>query len=46
MQFILFILDLVYRLCITLIIHEEIWEYNGEEKLHVGVREQKKVEYR
>jgi hypothetical protein len=25
--------------------HQQLWGYKVEEKLHVGVREQKKVEY-
>jgi hypothetical protein len=42
MQFILFILDVDYRLSITRIIHQQLWGYKIEEKLHLGVREQKK----
>jgi hypothetical protein len=43
MQFILFILDVDYRLCVTWIIHQQIWGYKVEEKLYLGVREQKRV---
>jgi hypothetical protein len=28
---------LYYRMCITWIIHQQIWEYKVEEKLHLGV---------
>jgi hypothetical protein len=34
-----------YRLCITWIIHQELWGYKVEEKLHLGVSEQKRVQY-
>jgi hypothetical protein len=39
-----FILDVDYRLCITWIIHQQLWRYKVEEKLRVGAREQD-VEY-
>jgi hypothetical protein len=32
-----------YRLCITLITHQQLWGYKVEEKLHLGVREQKSL---
>jgi hypothetical protein len=34
-------LDVDYRLCITWIIHQQLWGYKVEEKLYLGVREQK-----
>jgi hypothetical protein len=45
-------LDIIYlisfrcglcRLCVTWIIHQQLWGYNVEEKLYLGVREQKKL---
>jgi hypothetical protein len=36
----LFNLDVDYRLCITWIIHQQLWGYKVEKKLHLGVREQ------
>jgi hypothetical protein len=43
MQFILFILDEDYRLCVTSIIHQQLWGYKVEDKLYLGVREQKRL---
>jgi hypothetical protein len=43
MQFILFTSDVDYRLYIALIIHEQLWGYKVEEKLYLGVREQKRL---
>jgi hypothetical protein len=37
------ILDADYRLLITWIIHQQLWGYTVEEKLHLGVREQKRL---
>jgi hypothetical protein len=37
-----FYLDVHYRLCITCIIHQQLWGYRVEDKLHLGVREQKR----
>jgi hypothetical protein len=34
-----------YTICITCIVYEQLWGYKVEEKLYLGVREQKKVEY-
>jgi hypothetical protein len=39
-----FILDVDYRLCRTLIIHQQFWGYEVEGKLHLGVRT-RKIEY-
>jgi hypothetical protein len=41
MQFIKFILGVDYRVCITLIIHQQLWGYKVKEKLYLGVREKK-----
>jgi hypothetical protein len=30
-------------LCVTWIIHQQLWGYKVEEELHLGVREQKKM---
>jgi hypothetical protein len=38
-----FILGVDYRLCVTWIIHQQLWEYKVEDKLHLGVREQKQL---
>jgi hypothetical protein len=43
MQFIWFILGEDYRLCITLIIHQQLLGYKVEEKLYFGVREQERL---
>jgi hypothetical protein len=40
-----FILDVDYRLCITWIIHQQLWGYKVEEKLRLVVHEQKRIEY-
>jgi hypothetical protein len=40
-----FILDVDYTICITCIMYQQLWGYKVEEKLYLGVREQKKVEY-
>jgi hypothetical protein len=32
-----------YRLCITWVIHQQLWGYKVEEKLCLGVREQKRL---
>jgi hypothetical protein len=40
-----FILRVDYRLCVTWIIHQQIWGYKVEEKLYLGVRVPQ-VEYR
>jgi hypothetical protein len=37
-----FILHVDYRLCTTLIIHEQLWGYKVEDKLHLGVKVKKK----
>jgi hypothetical protein len=42
MQFYLFILDMDYRLRITLIIHKQIWGYEVQEKLYLGIYANKK----
>jgi hypothetical protein len=34
-------LNVDYRLCITLIIHQQLWGCKVEDKLYLGVREQK-----
>jgi hypothetical protein len=34
-----------YAICITCIMYQQLWGYKVEEKLYLGVREQKKVEY-
>jgi hypothetical protein len=31
-----------YTICITCIMHQQLWGYNVEEKLYLGVREQKR----
>jgi hypothetical protein len=38
MQFILYV---DYGLCITWIIHQQLWGYEVEEELHLGVHKQK-----
>jgi hypothetical protein len=43
MLFILFILDVDYTICITCIMHQQRWGYKIEEKLYLGVREQKRL---
>jgi hypothetical protein len=35
----------VITICITCIMYQQLWGYKVEEKLYLGVREQKKVEY-
>jgi hypothetical protein len=40
-----FILHADYRLCITWIIHQQLWGYKVEEKLHLGVREQNRLNF-
>jgi hypothetical protein len=45
MEFIYFILYVDYRLCMTWIVHQQLWGYKVEEKIYLGVRERKKVEY-
>jgi hypothetical protein len=46
MSFILFILDVDYTICVTYIMYKQLWGYKVEDKLYLGVREQKKkVEY-
>jgi hypothetical protein len=35
------ILNVVYRECIIGIMHQKLWEYRVEEKLHLGVCKQK-----
>jgi hypothetical protein len=41
----LFILDADYGLCVTLIIQQQLqlWGYKVEEKLNLGIREQKRI---
>jgi hypothetical protein len=34
-----------YTICVTCIMYQQLWGYKVEEKLYLGVREQKKVEY-
>jgi hypothetical protein len=43
MRFILFILDVDYTICITFIMYQQLWGYKVEEKLYLGVREQKRL---
>jgi hypothetical protein len=43
MEFIQLILDVDYTLSITWIMHQQLWGYKVEEKLYVGVREQKRL---
>jgi hypothetical protein len=39
----LFILDVDYTICITCIMYQQLWGYKVEEKLYLGVREQKRL---
>jgi hypothetical protein len=39
----LFILDVDNRPRITWILHQQLWGYRVQEKLHVGIREQRKL---
>jgi hypothetical protein len=39
----LFILDVGYGLYVTWIVHQHLWGYKVEEKLRMGVREQKRL---
>jgi hypothetical protein len=34
-----------YTICITCTMYQQLWGYKVEEKLYLGVREEKKVEY-
>jgi hypothetical protein len=43
MQFILFILDVDYTICVTCIMYQQLWGYKVEEKLYLRVREQKRL---
>jgi hypothetical protein len=43
MEFIQSILEVDYRLCIPWIILEQFWGLEVEEKLRLGVREQKRL---
>jgi hypothetical protein len=45
MYFILFILGVDYRLCITEILHQQLCGYNAKEKLHLQDTRTKKVKY-
>jgi hypothetical protein len=42
-NFLKFILDVDYRLCMIWIIHQQLWRYKVEEKLHLGVHQQKSL---
>jgi hypothetical protein len=39
----LFILDVDYKICITCIMYQQLWGYKVEEKLYLGVHEQKSL---
>jgi hypothetical protein len=39
----LFILDVDYTICITFIMYQQLWGYKVEDKLYLGVREQKRL---
>jgi hypothetical protein len=39
----LFILDVDYTICITCIMYQQLWGYIVEEKLYLGLREQKRL---
>jgi hypothetical protein len=32
-----------YTICITCVMYQQLWEYKVEEKLYLGVREQKRL---
>jgi hypothetical protein len=36
-------LDVDYTICITCIMYQQLWGYKVEEKLYLGVREQKRL---